>query len=122
DANAHSWGNNMLSVLSRVQYNYQEKDYASASFRRDASSRFSPETRWGNFWSICGAWNLKNESFLSNIDEIDMIKLKASYGTNGTLPDSNFGYMSLATFGLNYNGKPGGEISTIADRNLDWEN
>lgn len=121
DANAYSWGHNMMSIFSRAQYNFQERFFASASYRFDASSKLSPDSRWGDFWSISGAWNLKKESFFADIQQIDQIKLKASYGTNGTLPTENFGYMSLATFGFNYNGKPGGAITTIADQNLKWE-
>lgn len=121
DANAYAWGNNMLSVFSRVQYNFQERFFAAASFRRDGASRLSNEARWGNFWSISGAWDLKKEAFLSDVEQINQIKLKASYGTNGTLPTDNYGFMSLVTFGQNYNGKPGGAISTLGNNLLDWE-
>src|SRR5690606_6095634 len=55
DAQAYSWGNAMMSVLSRVEYNYDQKYYASASYRRDGSSKLSPEARWGDFYSVAGA-------------------------------------------------------------------
>ena len=70
-------------LLARVQYNYDEKYFASASYRRDASSRFAPENRWGNFWSVGGAWLLNREDFLSNADFIDILKYKISYGMQG---------------------------------------
>lgn len=121
DASAYFWGNTIMSVLSKAEYNFDERFFASASFRRDGSSRLGPDTRWGNFWSVSGAWNLKKEGFLSEVSMIDNLRLKASYGTNGTLPSSNFGWRSLASYGSNYSGEPGGAITTVADANLKWE-
>lgn len=121
DANAYSWGHNMMSVFSRLEYNYLDTYYLSGSIRRDGSSRVGPKDRWANFWSLSGAVNLKNTAFLTDVDEVNFLKLKASYGTNGTLADSNFGWRSLAGFGLNYMSQPGGSINTIADENLRWE-
>ncbi len=62
-ANAYSWGYNMQSVLSRAEYNYAERYFLSASFRRDGSSRFGPANRWANFWSVGAAWNIAKEIF-----------------------------------------------------------
>jgi len=121
DANAYLWGNNMLSAFSRAEYNYRNTYFLSGSFRRDGNSKLGPDTRWGSFWSLSAAWNLKNESFFTQIEDIDLLKIKASYGTNGTLPDNNFGFRSLATYGFNYMDQPGGNLTTIADKNLRWE-
>lgn len=121
DANAYSWGHNMMSAFSRVEYNFQDTYFLSGSLRRDGSSRVGPKHRWSNFWSISGAVNLKNTAFLQEVQEVDLLKLKASYGTNGTLSSSNFAWRSLAGFGMNYMGQPGGVINTIADPNLLWE-
>ncbi len=68
--------------LGQVKYDYNSKYFGSASFRRDASSCFAPENRWGNFWSVGGAWDVNQESFMS-LDAIDLLKLKASYGAQG---------------------------------------
>lgn len=121
DADAYYWGYNMMSVLSRAEYNYDQKYFLAASFRRDGNSRIGPANRWANFWSISGAWNVKNEDFMSNFNEISIMKLRASYGTNGTFPSANYGWRSLATFGYNYNGEPGGALTTVGDKNLKWE-
>ncbi|MBV2226922.1 SusC/RagA family TonB-linked outer membrane protein [Sphingobacterium mizutaii] len=121
DADAYMWGNNMMSVFSRAEYNFKNTYFLSGSLRRDGNSRLGPDTRWGNFWSLSAAWNLKNESFISDIEEINLLKLKASYGTNGTLPTSNFGWRSLASYGYNYMDQPGGILTTIADKDLKWE-
>ena len=69
--------------LFRAQYDYLEKYFASASYRRDASSRFHPDKRWGNFWSASVAWVISKEAFLENTEWIDMLKLKASFGQQG---------------------------------------
>ena len=69
--------------LGRVQYDYLEKYFVSASYRRDASSRFAPGHRWGNFYSLGLAWEMSKEKFLKDVKWIDMLKLKASYGEQG---------------------------------------
>ena len=69
--------------LGRVQYDYQEKYFLSTSYRRDASSRFAPGHRWGNFYSFGLAWEMSKEKFLKDVKWIDMLKLKASYGEQG---------------------------------------
>lgn len=120
-ANAYYWGNTMLSMLSRAEYNFDNKYYASASFRRDGSSRLGPESRWGNFWSVAGSWRIDRESFMEGIDPISSLRLRASYGVNGTLPSANYGWRSLATYGNKYMEQPGGGVSTIADALLSWE-
>ncbi len=121
DASGYSWGNNMVSYLSRVEYNYNQKYYGSASFRRDGSSRLGPDTRWGNFWSVAGAWRLDKETFMKDMDAISNLRIRASYGVNGTLPSANYGWRSLAGYGNSYMGLAGGGLSTIADPNLTWE-
>lgn len=121
DANAYSWGNSMVSVLSRAEYNFDNKYYFSGSFRRDGSSRLAPVTRWGNFWSVAGSWRIDKERFMSSVDFISSLRLRASYGVNGTLPTADFGWRSLSTYGNQYQGIPGSRISTVADENLRWE-
>ena len=69
--------------LGRVEYNYKDRYYFSGSYRRDASSRFHPDNRWGNFWSVSAAWDMAKEDFISQYDWINMLKLKASFGQQG---------------------------------------
>lgn len=69
--------------FGRVNYDYDSKYFASVSYRRDASSRFARNHRWGNFWSVSGAWDLANEEFMDNVDWMDMFKIKASFGQQG---------------------------------------
>ena len=86
DYNTEGW-------LGRAQYNYDDKYFASASFRRDASSRFHKDNRWGNFWSLGGAWLISKEKFF-NVNWIDELKIKASYGQQG---NDNIGSFRYAT-------------------------
>ncbi len=70
--------------LARAKYNYAHKYFAHASYRRDASSRFAPEHRWGNFFSVSGAWDIVREDFMADYRNIfDQLKFKASFGQNG---------------------------------------
>ena len=69
--------------LFRVQYDYDGKYFGSASYRRDASSCFHPDNRWGNFWSVGAGWLLNKEAFLENQSWINMLKFKISYGLQG---------------------------------------
>lgn len=69
--------------FARANYAFDEKYIASLSFRRDASSRFAKENRWGNFYSASAAWVISNEDFLKDADWVDLLKFKASYGEQG---------------------------------------
>ncbi|MCA5006563.1 SusC/RagA family TonB-linked outer membrane protein [Sphingobacterium bovistauri] len=122
DAQAYAWGSSMMSALSRVEYNFDEKYFASASYRTDGSSKLSPENRWGNFWSIAGSWNLAKENFIANIPSINALRLRASYGLNGTLPSDNFAWRALVTYGNKYMQRPGGGLGNSPNPNLTWEN
>ncbi|MBO5919026.1 MAG: TonB-dependent receptor [Bacteroidales bacterium] len=121
EANAYYWGNSIVSILSRAEYNYDNKYYFSASYRRDGSSKLGPDSRWGNFWSVAGSWRINDEEFMKDIDWISNLRLRASYGVNGTLPSSNNGWRSLASYSYQYGGEPGGALANAADANLSWE-
>ena len=62
-----------IGIITRASYDFDEKYYASVSYRRDASSRFHPDNRWGNFWSVSAAWDMAKENFISHIDWINKI-------------------------------------------------
>lgn len=86
----------MASVLANVNYDYDNRYYASASFRRDGSSRLGPDSRWANFWSVSAAWRLSGEPFMQAVYRLfSDFKIKASYGTNGNLPSGYYTYKGL---------------------------
>lgn len=112
---------NMISYLSKVDYNYADRYYLAGSFRRDGSSRFGSNNRWGNFWSVSGSWRLIQEEFMSGIEWLSNLRVRASYGVNGTMPTNRYGHLSLYSYGYNYNASAGGALVTLADPNLSWE-
>lgn len=115
----------LLSYLSRIEYNYNSKYYFSASYRADGSSRFSPENRWGNFWSVGGAWILSAEDFLKNASWIDNLKVRASRGTVGNDQVQNvvgyYAYQGLYAAGYNDYNDPGAILSRLPTPDLVWE-
>ena len=72
-----------IGILSRLNYDYDDKYFGTLSFRRDASSRFHKDHRWGNFWSASAAWEMAKEDFMMDLDWINMLKVKASFGQQG---------------------------------------
>ncbi|MEG0892068.1 MAG: TonB-dependent receptor [Bacteroidales bacterium] len=71
------------SYFARLQYNYDSKYYVTGSYRRDGSSRFHPDVRYGNFWAVGASWRLEQEEFMKDVKWIDSFKVRASYGTQG---------------------------------------
>ena len=112
----------LMSYVASVNYSYDDKYYASFSFRRDGSSRLSPDTRWGKFWSLSASWRLSQEKFMQSLKSVlSDLKLRASYGVNGNLPSSYYGYQSTYTTGAFYSGKPSPWESTLGNEELTWE-
>ncbi len=112
----------MTSFLGRLNYDYASKYYFSASYRRDGSSRLSRSSRWGDFWSVSGSWRITGESFMESVkDVLTDVKLRASYGVNGTQPKDYYGYMGVYGFGYNYNGNGGSAEKRIENPNMKWE-
>ncbi len=112
----------LLSYLTRLNYDYDNRYYIAGSFRRDGSSRLAPEHRWGNFWSVSSMWHLGAEDFMKAVKPVlSDVKIRASYGVNGNQPGSYYGYMGLYSYGKNYMDNPGSYESTQANPNLKWE-
>lgn len=112
----------LLGYLLNAQYDYRGKYFFSASYRRDGSSRFAPETRWGNFWSVGASWRIDKEDFmLSATDWLSALTLKASYGAQG---NDNLGTY-YASSGLYSIVSQAGENALVSDRlatpGLKWE-
>jgi TonB-linked SusC/RagA family outer membrane protein len=82
----------LASWLGKLDYDFEHKYYFSASFRRDGSSRFSQQSRWGNFWSVGASWNAKAEEFLKSVKDIDNLNLRFSYGAQGNDNVGNYAY------------------------------
>ena len=93
------------SYLTRARYNYDNKYYLEGSFRRDGSSKFNENKRWGNFWSLGGSWSISREEFMASLkDKINSLKLRASYGQVGNdMGVDNYGHMQLYRLDQNAN-------------------
>ena len=112
DYNTEGW-------FGRVQYNYDQRYFGSMSYRRDASSRFHPDHRWGNFWSLGGAWLVSKESWMKT-NWINELKLKASYGEQGNDRIGNFRYTYMYNI-VNSNGEVAITPATVGNEDITWE-
>ncbi len=110
------------SYFVRGRYNYNEKYFADASFRRDGSSRFHPDHRWGNFWSAGGNWIISKEDFMLGLkDKINFMKLRAAYGEVGN--DGGVGYYGyMALYSMSQNSNMGALYKSQNEAtNIKWE-
>ena len=110
---------NIEGFFFRGQYDYDNKLFASASFRRDGSSRFHPSHRWGNFWSFGGAWILTKEKWFTPT-WVDMLKLKASFGQQGNDAIGDFYYSDFYNLSA-VNGEGSLAFSNKGKRDITWE-
>lgn len=112
----------MVSYLTRLNYDYKHKYYLGGSYRMDGSSRFHRDNRWGSFWSVSAAWRIIEEEFMKSQNNwLTDLKLRASYGVNGTLPSDYYGYMGLSSLTNGYLEQPGIIQSQIKNEDLQWE-
>ncbi|HEA30114.1 MAG TPA: SusC/RagA family TonB-linked outer membrane protein, partial [Leeuwenhoekiella sp.] len=108
----------------RTNYNFDNKYYISASVRRDGSSVFSTDSRWGTFYSVGASWRLDQENFIKDIPFIDQLKLRGSYGEvgNDALGNPVDYFLSQARYSITSNaGSPAIVNSSIGNVNLQWE-
>ena len=117
--NSYTTDYNVEGFFGRVLYNWNERYFGSVSFRRDASSRFAKENRWGNFWSFGGAWLISKEKWF-NVDWVDELKFKASYGEQG---NDNIGdYLYTNTYSIsNSNNEIATVPASLGNKDITWE-
>jgi TonB-linked SusC/RagA family outer membrane protein len=109
------------SVFGIGDINYKDRYILSGSFRRDGSSRFGPNDRWGNFWSLGGSWNVDKEKFMENFKIFEQLKLRASYGTVGNAGIGNYDWFPSYAFSTTYNSVPGSAPGNVGNLDLKWE-
>lgn len=109
-------------IFGRVNYDYDTRYFASVSYRRDASSRFAPDKRWGNFWSVSAAWDIAKENFMADSREwLDMLKFKASFGQQGNDNiGNNYAYLDQYEL-LGTDSWQDGNLSYKGNPDLTWE-
>ena len=110
---------NTEGYFGRLQYDFAEKYFGSVSYRRDASSRFHPDNRWGNFWSAGAAWIISKEAFF-DVEWIDLLKIKASYGSQGNDRIGDYRYVNTFSI-VNSNGNPAAVPNVMGNKDITWE-
>lgn len=125
DLSSDKGEDSLIGFFARVNYNYKGRYMFAASIRREGSTKFGANNKWGNFYSVSAAWNIKDEAFMKNVDAVSTLKLRAGYGETGTEPSSRYMSLNTLTFSSNayYNGS---YIQTLkpaknANPNLRWE-
>ena len=116
-------GYSQIGLISTIDYSYRFRYFLTASYRRDGSSRFHPDHRWGNFWSVAGAWRVSEEPWFREIvpvAAINSLRLRMSYGESGTLPTEIFHWREAFTINT-YQGQTGIRQTFRPAYNLSWE-
>jgi TonB-dependent starch-binding outer membrane protein SusC len=122
----------LLSYLARLNYNYQGKYLLSASMRRDGSSRFGTDNKWGNFPSVSAGWVVSDENFMQgfNQNQLSLVKLRGSYGYTGNNNIGNYSYFANVgssnigmtnNYAFNNSLAAGNNVTTLANSTLGWE-
>ncbi|NBB29707.1 TonB-dependent receptor [Cellulophaga sp. BC115SP] len=109
------------AIFGRVNYDWQGKYFVNATFRRDGSSRFGPNNRFGNFGALGAAWVFSQEDFAKSIPALSFGKLRASYGTNGNDQISNYLYLPLYSTSTTYLSNPSLVPTTLPNADIQWE-
>ena len=118
-ASSYKERRNNEGYFGRLQYNYDNRIFASASVRRDASSRFHPDYRWGTFWSVGAAWLINKESWF-NTPWVQELKVKASIGSQGNDNIGDYRYTDLFNI-VNSNDQLGTSFNSKGTRDITWE-
>lgn len=118
-ASSYKERRNNEGYFGRLQYNYDERIFGSASVRRDASSRFAPDHRWGTFWSVGAAWLMNKEAWF-NLDWIQELKLKASIGSQGNDNIGDYRYTDVFNI-INSGGNIGTSFNSKGTEDITWE-
>jgi len=118
-------GNSLLSFFGKISYDYQEKYLASATLRRDGSSRFGSDNRWGNFYAGSLGWRLDKESFLIDNNSIDLLLLRVGYGTIGNQEIGDYPFTDMINTGYNYPlgdiKSTGAVVTSLGNSKVKWE-
>ncbi|HMT66195.1 MAG TPA: TonB-dependent receptor [Bacteroidales bacterium] len=121
DADYYETAYTIMSFFGVARYNYDNKYYLQASLRTDGSSRFGSKNRWGTFWSVGASWNIHKEHFMDNVEFINMLKLRGSYGISGNFNIGNYAQYGLYGAGQ-YNGNSVMVPTQPSNPDIGWEN
>lgn len=114
----------IASLMGRINYSFNDKYLLTATLRRDGSSRFGENTKYGNFPGIAVGWNITNENFMKGVTFVDMLKLRAGWGkvgNQGVRPYQTQGLLARTTYAFGTTGAFGFRPGTISNPDLRWE-
>jgi len=122
EGNSYSDKHCIEGYFARLNYNYAEKYYFDAALRRDGSSRFYKDNRWGTFWSLGANWRISAEDFMKDVKWVDNLSFKISYGENGNESlDTYYAWQNLYSLEYSNGNRIGGFVSTLENKDLTWE-
>ena len=122
--NADSYSNDyrIESWMGRINYNFDDKYYLSASVRTDGSSRFHKDNRWGTFWSVGANWRVTKEAFMQNVSWVNNLNVKASYGEQGNDElGTLYAWQSLYSLSYANGNNIGGFVASLENKDISWE-
>lgn len=114
----------LMSWMGRIMYAYDTRYMISATFRTDASSRLAEGHKWHPYYAVSAGWNIKNESFLKDVDWLDALKLRAGYGqtsNQAVAPYATLGRLSTRQYNFGTTYSTGYYVSQLPNTNLGWE-
>ena len=122
-SSANSYENNdkLESWFSRVNYDFMDKYYFSASFRTDGSSRFNVDNRWGQFWSVGASWRVSEEAFMQDLDWLNNLTVKASYGTQGNNSVGLYAWQAFYDLTWANANSSGAAVTSVENKDVSWE-
>ena len=121
ESDAYRSETRLFSIFADAHYDYANKYFISASYRRDGSSVFGADSRWANFWSVGAKWRLSQEKWLANNTVLTNADIRISYGTVGNQSIGPYSARGVYSLGYNYNGSPGMVPTSLSNPHLTWE-
>lgn len=120
-ATSNKYMSKTMAYYFNTNYTYDNRYMLQFSFRRDGSSKFGRNNKFGNFFTIGGGWNMHNEAFMKSVDFVNQLKLRVGYGSVGNAPNAMYAHMGLYRLSYNYNEQAAAFPSQLANRDLTWE-
>ena len=122
NADSYSDDYRIESWMGRINYNFDDKYYLSASVRTDGSSRFHKDNRWGTFWSVGANWRVTKEAFMQNVSWVNNLNVKASYGEQGNDElGTLYAWQSLYSLSYANGNNIGGFVASLENKDISWE-
>ncbi len=121
DANSYENNDALESYFTRLNYDFADRYYLSASYRTDGSSHFNKDFRWGDFWSVGASWRVSEEAFMDPLTWVNNLTVKASFGTQGNNAVGLYAWQSFYDLTYNNAGLNGAVVTSLENKEVSWE-